>query len=46
MIPGRDTNSIMHSVHRWVSDMETVIIPGKISKIPPQVPAIGRGKTP
>ncbi|MPC38376.1 hypothetical protein E2C01_031882 [Portunus trituberculatus] len=34
------------STQRWVSDTETVIIPGKISKIPPQVPPTGRGKMP
>ncbi|MPC58221.1 hypothetical protein E2C01_052217 [Portunus trituberculatus] len=31
------------STKRWVSDMETIIIPGKISIIPPQVLPIGRG---
>ncbi|MPC37016.1 hypothetical protein E2C01_030487 [Portunus trituberculatus] len=34
------------STQRWVSDMETVIIPGKISIIPPLVPPTGRGKIP
>ncbi|MPC55776.1 hypothetical protein E2C01_049720 [Portunus trituberculatus] len=31
---------------RWVSDTETVIIPGKISVIPPQVTPSGRDKMP
>ncbi|MPC41754.1 hypothetical protein E2C01_035356 [Portunus trituberculatus] len=31
-------------MQRWVSDMETVTIPGKISTIPPQVPPTGGGK--
>ncbi|MPC99726.1 hypothetical protein E2C01_095157 [Portunus trituberculatus] len=32
---------------RWVSDTEAVIIPGKLSIIPPQVPHLhGRAKTP
>ncbi|MPC09806.1 hypothetical protein E2C01_002424 [Portunus trituberculatus] len=30
----------------WVYDTETVIIPGKISIIPPKVPPTGKGKTP
>ncbi|MPD02098.1 hypothetical protein E2C01_097656 [Portunus trituberculatus] len=34
------------STQRWVSDTETVIIPGKICIIPPQVPTTGRDKTP
>ncbi|MPC55211.1 hypothetical protein E2C01_049143 [Portunus trituberculatus] len=34
------------STQRLVSDTETVIIPGKITKIPPQVPPTGRDKTP
>ncbi|MPC88482.1 hypothetical protein E2C01_083387 [Portunus trituberculatus] len=34
------------STKRWVSDKEAVIISGKISIIPPQVPPTGRGKTP
>ncbi|MPC49946.1 hypothetical protein E2C01_043761 [Portunus trituberculatus] len=34
------------STRRWVSDTETVIIPGKISIISPQVLPSGRGKTP
>ncbi|MPC39937.1 hypothetical protein E2C01_033490 [Portunus trituberculatus] len=29
--------SYVFSTQRWVSDTETVIIPGKISIIPPQV---------
>ncbi|MPC89194.1 hypothetical protein E2C01_084130 [Portunus trituberculatus] len=29
------------STQRWVSDTETVLIPGKISIIPPQVPPTG-----
>ncbi|MPC22555.1 hypothetical protein E2C01_015572 [Portunus trituberculatus] len=36
---------VKRSTQRWVSDTETVIIPGKISIIPPQVPPTGRGKT-
>ncbi|MPC14727.1 hypothetical protein E2C01_007497 [Portunus trituberculatus] len=36
--------SVIRSAQRWVSDTETVIIPGKISIIPPQVPPTGRGK--
>ncbi|MPC47554.1 hypothetical protein E2C01_041303 [Portunus trituberculatus] len=35
-----------YSTNRWVTDTETVIIPRKISIIPPQVPPTGRGKTP
>ncbi|MPC16167.1 hypothetical protein E2C01_008987 [Portunus trituberculatus] len=34
------------NTQRWVSDTETVIIPGKISIILPEVPPTGRGKTP
>ncbi|MPC55805.1 hypothetical protein E2C01_049749 [Portunus trituberculatus] len=34
------------STQKWVSDMEILIIPGKIAIIPPQVPRSGRGKTP
>ncbi|MPC98892.1 hypothetical protein E2C01_094278 [Portunus trituberculatus] len=34
------------STQRWVSDMETVIIPRKISIIPPQVPPPGISKMP
>ncbi|MPC48294.1 hypothetical protein E2C01_042062 [Portunus trituberculatus] len=33
------------STQRWVSDTEAVIISGKSSIIPPQVPTAGRGKT-
>ncbi|MPC24150.1 hypothetical protein E2C01_017225 [Portunus trituberculatus] len=34
------------STQRWVSDTETVIIPGKISIIAPQVLPTSRGKMP
>ncbi|MPC69950.1 hypothetical protein E2C01_064182 [Portunus trituberculatus] len=34
------------STKRWVFDTKTVIIQGKISIIPPQVPPSSRGKTP
>ncbi|MPC96589.1 hypothetical protein E2C01_091855 [Portunus trituberculatus] len=34
------------STKRWLSDTETVIIPGKITIPPPQVPPSGIGKTP
>ncbi|MPC38405.1 hypothetical protein E2C01_031911 [Portunus trituberculatus] len=34
------------SSKNWVSDMETVIIPGKSSIIPPQVPPNGRVTSP
>ncbi|MPC42009.1 hypothetical protein E2C01_035621 [Portunus trituberculatus] len=30
---------------RWISNTKTVIIPGKISIIPPQVPQTGIGRT-
>ncbi|MPC50787.1 hypothetical protein E2C01_044621 [Portunus trituberculatus] len=33
------------STKGWASDTEAVIIPGKISIIPPQVPQAGKGKT-
>ncbi|MPC36369.1 hypothetical protein E2C01_029824 [Portunus trituberculatus] len=32
------------STKRWISDRETVIIPGKISKITPQVPQMAEAK--
>ncbi|MPC23569.1 hypothetical protein E2C01_016626 [Portunus trituberculatus] len=38
--------SVMRSAQRDGSDMDTVIIPGKISIISPQVPPTGRGKAP
>ncbi|MPC69189.1 hypothetical protein E2C01_063404 [Portunus trituberculatus] len=38
--------SVMRSAQRDGSDPETVNIPGKISIIPPQVPATSRGETP
>ena len=38
--------SVMHSAHRDGSLTQTEIIPGKISIVPPQIPTIGRRKTP
>ncbi|MPC65566.1 hypothetical protein E2C01_059704 [Portunus trituberculatus] len=38
--------SVMRSAHRDVSLTRKLIIPGKISIIPLQVPPTGRGKTP
>ncbi|MPC32897.1 hypothetical protein E2C01_026231 [Portunus trituberculatus] len=37
--------SYAFSTQRWVFDTETVIIPEKISIIPPQVPPTGKAKT-
>ncbi|MPC40303.1 hypothetical protein E2C01_033858 [Portunus trituberculatus] len=38
--------SVVLTTKRWDSDTETVIIPGKIRIIPPQVPPNGKGKIP
>ncbi|MPD01478.1 hypothetical protein E2C01_097010 [Portunus trituberculatus] len=47
MIPSRISSLLcVQHTERWVSDMETVIIPGKISIIPPWMPPSGRGKMP
>ncbi|MPC37683.1 hypothetical protein E2C01_031173 [Portunus trituberculatus] len=35
--------SVMRSGDSWIADTETIIIPGKISIIPPQVPPTGKG---
>ncbi|MPC87112.1 hypothetical protein E2C01_081963 [Portunus trituberculatus] len=40
---GQSITSVMCSAQRDGSDMEPVIIPGKISIIPPQVAPTGRG---
>ncbi|MPC86930.1 hypothetical protein E2C01_081773 [Portunus trituberculatus] len=44
MIPVR-ISPLLCVQHRWVSDKETLIIPGKNSIVPPQVPPTGKGET-
>ncbi|MPC31626.1 hypothetical protein E2C01_024921 [Portunus trituberculatus] len=43
---GKLKNRLDKIPDRNLKDTETVIIPGKISIVPPKVPKIGRGETP